>query len=86
MTHANYHIFSSNGLSLNFVTKEEREEYMQASELFEVQIYAKLRVKYGVWDPEQNKYIPETEDYTQYDGNPPIMEQLYQDYKAKGLA
>lgn len=85
MTRAKYYINSSDGLSLSFVTKEEKEEHRQAKELLTVQTYAKLRAKYGVWDPEQDKYVPEDSNYLQWDDEPPFMEKLYQEYKCKGL-
>lgn len=80
------HIIScSDGMSLHFPTKEEYTAYKQKELLLKVQTYVELRDKYGIYDAQADKYVPVTETVLDWEGRPPVMEQLYQAYKESGM-
>jgi hypothetical protein len=64
---AKYHMWGSDGLSLNFVTKEEKEEFDAELEQLYIRHYMKLRARYGKWAANQDGYIPLDAPMNQFD-------------------
>ena len=68
-------VFSSDGTSLQFHTQQEEDDYEAALHDVRMQTYHVMRVKYGVWASNQDKYVSSPDQLTDADGR--TMETLY---------
>ena len=71
-------ICGSDGIALHFPDDELHQEYKNREELLNIETYAKIRKKYGIWAGNQNKFVKSREDLNNLDGR--YMEDLYDQY------
>lgn len=66
---------SSCGMTLVFPEKAIHDEYERKLKNLQMETYAIIREKHGIWAGNQDKFVPNPEDMNQFD--PTHMETLY---------